>query len=268
MVKELIYCADCHEAIPNYDLSEFSRAKSLPEVEWNNEDLARVKKFLIVHRSHRMEKLLMKQDSGISAKLLYDPLRVTYFLAASGERKFLIRRTKTALDQPAFYEVIPGRLQIFDVSVQIQEDDLGKQVAADRELSRIPREKVQKFIQAFREEVARFSPESLGEVAESIEEGESSLQVFAGLKESVWKRILDRCCGDLNALERGQIQRFIDENRNPTQVLSLSIERRISILSLVERETPADMEDRKESSILTEDPFSSQNEKKVGKGRF
>ncbi len=242
--------------------------KSLPEVEWNNADLAKVKEFLNAHRSHRMEKLLMKPDSGISEKPFYEPLRVTYFLAVSGERKFLIRRTKTALDQPAFYEIISGRLQIFNVSLQIQEDDLFKQIAAEKGLSLMPREKVQRFIQAFREEVASFSPEALGEVAESIEEGESSLQAFGRLKEAGWERILDRCRGDWNEFERDQIKRFIDENRDPPHVLSLLIQRRISIISLVERESGAALEDQEERATAAEAQFSSRTEKKVEKGRF
>lgn len=267
MIKELIHCRACNQVIPNYDVSEFARAKSLPEVEWNNEDLARVKEFLTAHRGHRMEKLSVKDDSCLSEKPFYEPLRVTYFLAGSGERKFLIRRTKTALDQPAFYEIISGRLQIFNVSLQIQEDDLCKEIAAEKGLSLMPREKVQNFIQAFREEVASFSPEALGEIAESIEEGESSLQAFGSLKESVWERILDRCRGDWNELELDQIKRFIEENRDPPHVLSLLIQRRISIISLVERESGVGLEDREERATVAEAQFTSLAEKKVEKGR-
>ncbi len=268
MIKELIHCMDCHQVFPNYDASEFSRAKSLPGVEWNDEDLAKGKEFLTVHCGHRMEKLSLKLDSGISSKPSYEPLRETYFLAGSGERKFLIRRTKTALNQLASYEIVPGRLQVFNVSLRIQEEDLARQMAADSGLSQIPRQKVQGFIEAFREEIARFSPEAFGEVAESIEEGENSLQAFGSLKEFVWKRILDRGCGDWDGFERGQIQRFIDENRDPPQVLSLRIERRISILSLVEKGIPEDLEDRKESAPVAEAQFSLPAQEKVEKGRF
>jgi hypothetical protein len=267
MIKELIHCRECNQVIPNYGGFEWAAAKGLPEVEWNNADLAGVKEFLHVHRSHRMEKLLIKLDTGISAKPFYEPLRVTYFLAGSGQRNFLVRRTKIALDQPAFYEIISGRLQIFNVSLQIQEDELGKQMAADRELSLWPRRKVQRFIQAFREEVARLCPEVIGEALESIEEGESSLQAFGRLKESGWERILNRCRADLNDLELDQIKRFIAENRDPPQALSLLIQRRISIISLVERESGAALEDREERAAFAEAQFTPPAEKKVEKGR-
>lgn len=141
MIKELIRCTACNQVIPNYGGFELARANSLPGVEWNNADLARVKDFLTAHRGHPMEKLFIKADSCISEKPSYEPLRVTYFFAESGERKFLVRRTKTALDQPAFYEIFPGRLQILNKSLKIQEDDLGKQIAADKGLSLVPKER-------------------------------------------------------------------------------------------------------------------------------
>lgn len=98
MIKELIRCMVCNQVIPNYGGFELARANSLPGVEWNNADLARVKEFLTAHRGHPMEKLFIKADSGISEKPSYEPSRVTYFLADSSERKFLLRRTKTALE--------------------------------------------------------------------------------------------------------------------------------------------------------------------------
>lgn len=268
MIKELIRCTVCNQVIPNYGGFELARANSLPGVEWNNADLARVKEFLTAHRGHPMEKLFIKADSGISEKPSYEPLRVTYFLADSSERKFLLRRTKTALDQPAFYEIIPGRLQIFNMSLKIQEDDLCKQIAADRGLSLMPKEKVQRFIQAFREEVASISLQALGEVAESIEEGETSLQAYGSLKESIWERILDRCRWDFNGSELNEIRRFIDENRDPPDVLSLQLQRRISVISLVEAESGVDLQDREETGAVIEARSSSIVEKKVEKGRW
>ncbi|MDH4268324.1 MAG: hypothetical protein OEW45_22080 [Deltaproteobacteria bacterium] len=268
MIKELIRCTACNQVIPNYGGFELGRADTLPGVEWNNADLARVKDFLTAHRGHPMEKLFIKTDSCISEKPSYELMRVTYFFAESAERKFLVRRTKTALDQPAFYEIFPGRLQIFNKSLKIQEDDLGKQIAADKELSLVPKEKVQRFIQAFREEVASISLEALGEVAESIEEGETPLQAYGSLKESVWERILDRCRWDFKESELAEIRRFIDENREPPDVLSLQILRRISVISLVEAESGVDLRDREEIEEVMETRSSSLAEKKVEKGRF
>jgi len=49
--------------------------------------------------------------------------------------------------------------------------------------------------------------------------------------------------------------------------LSLLIRRRISIISLVKRESGADLEDREERAAVAEAQFISLAEKKVEKGR-
>lgn len=105
-------------------------------------------------------------------------------------------------------------------------------------------------------------------MAESIEEGETSLQAYGSLKESVWERILDRCRWDFNESEMAEIRRFIDENRDPPDVLSLQILRRISVISLVEAESGVDLRDREEIEEVMETRSSSIVEKKVEKGRF
>ena len=110
MIKKLIRCTACNQVIPNYEGSELTRSKSLPGVEWSNADLATAKKFLRLHSGHRLEELLVEENSWVSQKPSYEPLRESYCFASNAERKFLIRRTKAALDQPAFYEILPGRL--------------------------------------------------------------------------------------------------------------------------------------------------------------
>ncbi len=57
---------------------------------------------------------------------------VIYILARNAKGKFLIRRTKIALDQPASYVIIPGKLKISNVSLKIQEEDLRGEIAAEK----------------------------------------------------------------------------------------------------------------------------------------
>ena len=143
MIKNLIRCVVCNQVIPNYGGYELTRAKSLPGVDWSNADLASAKEFLHTHSGHPLEELIIEEDSWISEKPAYEPLRVTYILASNAERKFLIRRTKTALDQPASYEIIPGKLKISNVSLEIQEDDLRRQIAAEEGFSLLLKRKME-----------------------------------------------------------------------------------------------------------------------------
>ncbi len=265
MIRKLIRCTACNQVIPNYEGYELARDESLPGVEWSNMDLIRAKDFLRTHLGHPLEELSVEVGSWISEKPSYEPMRVTYFYASNDEQEFLIQRTKTALDQPVSYEIIPGRLQIVNVSLNIQEDDLRKQIAADSGFSLMAKEKVERFIQIFKKEVAGISLEELDREVESIQEGETSLQVYGKLAENRWAWIIAGCRRYFEESELKEIIRFVDENQNPPGVLSLQIQRRISIISLAAKGTGGSLKERKEKEAVLENHLSSITEKKVVK---
>ena len=253
MIKKLIRCTACNQIIPNYEGHELTRAKSLPGVEWSNADLATAKKFLRLHSGHRLEELLVEENSSVSQKPSYEPLRESYFFASNAERKFLIRRTKAALDQPAFYEILPGRLKVSNASLKIQEKDLRKQIAVEEGFSPLLKERMKRFVQVFRDEIAGISPEKVEEETKDIEEGEYSTLAYVGLTDSCWTRILNRCRLYFDESELQALGRFVDENRNPPDVLSILVERQISIISLAEAETGLGLQEKKE----TEEPIKA-----------
>jgi hypothetical protein len=234
MIKKLIRCSTCNQVIPNYEGYAVTQAQSLPGVEWSDADLVKAKEFLLTHSGHPLEELSVETDSLIGEKPAYEPIGVTYILASKEDKKYLIRRMRKELDQPASYEIIPGKLKLSNVSLRIQEYDLRKQIDAEKGFSLLLKRKMEKFIQAFRDEMAGISAEDFEREAEAIEEGETSLIAFGSLKDSRWERILNRCGRFFKESELMSIRRFIDENRNPLDVLSIQIQRRISIISLVE----------------------------------
>ena len=267
MIKKLIRCSACNQVIPNYEGFEVAQDQSLPGVDWSDADLAKAKEFLRAHFGHPLEELSIETDSLISEKPAYEPIGVTYILASNAHRrKFLIRRTRKALDQPASYAIIPGRLKLSNVSLRIQEYDLRKQIAAEKGFSLLLKRKMEKFIEAFRDETAGISPEDFEGEAEAIEEGETSMAAYGSFKDFHWERILDRCGRYFKESELKLIRRFIGENRVPPNVLSMQIQRRISVISLMEAESEEGVQKRKETvSVKTESDAVA--EKKVAKKR-
>jgi hypothetical protein len=232
LIKKLIRCASCNRVIPNYDGYELAQAQSLPGVEWSTSDLAGAKEFLRAHSGHPLEELTVEEDTWVSEKPCWEPVRVSYFLAGNADGKFLIRREKSALDQPAFYEILPGKLKISNVALTVEEEDLRKQIAADKRISPLLKERLEKFIQVFRDEIAGISPERFEEETEEVEEGESFLCAYGCLKDSRWARILNQCRLYFDESELKVINRIIDENRHPPDVLSIRVGRQISVISL------------------------------------
>jgi hypothetical protein len=230
MIEKLMRCTKCDEVIPHpASLGDMEESSLIPGVEWSDADLERQREFFRCHGAHPVEELRVHADTYISDKPSYEAVKVSYFEASNGQQSFLIRRTKPALDQPAIYQLIPGKLLVSNVSLNIQEEALHKQMAARNGFSPLTEEKIQKFIRAFREEVETIGPEMLAEEVEVAEEGETPLLSYGIFKEARWESILRRCAKDLEKADLNKVKNFIDENRQPDDVLSLLVQRKVSI---------------------------------------
>jgi hypothetical protein len=252
MIKKLIRCSSCNRVIPNYDGYELARGQSLPGVEWSNSDLAGAKEFLRAHSGHPLEELAVEEETWVGEKPCWEPLRVSYFLAGNAGGKFLIQRKKSTLDEPASYEILPGKLEISYVSLKVQEEEFRKQIAADKGVSPLLKERLERFIQVLRDEIAGISPERFEEEAEEVEEGESFLTAYGGLKDARWARVLNRCRLYFDGSELKVINRLIDENRHPPDVLSIRVDRRIAVISMTGAESRVDLSGGKETGEAVE----------------
>ena len=231
MVKKIIRCQQCHQVIPLLESNgDFGNSSALPGVEWSSEDLENQKEFFIGHGNHNIEELLVDPETFVSDKPSYEPVKTSYFEASNGRQKFLIRRTRVRLDQPARYELIPGQLQISNISASIQGNDLRKEISAQNGSLSLTEEKAEKFIQALQEEVENISPEKLTEEIEVTQEGETPLLAYGILKEVHWENVLRKCQNAFQKNDLTNIKKFIRENREPGDVLALQIHRQVTIL--------------------------------------
>lgn len=268
MIKRLVRCSTCNQVIPNYEGSILTQTQSLPEVEWSGADFGEAKKFLRTHAGHPLEELAVETDSLISEKPAYEPIGAAYILAENGQRrKFLIRRSRMALDQPAFYEIVPGKLQLSNVSLKIQEYDLRRQIAGEKKFSLLLKRKMEKFIEAFRDEMAAISPQDMEREAEAMEEGETSFIAYGSLKEYHWSRILKQCGRYFKESELKMIEEFIEENRNPPEVLSVQIQRRISVIQSAAMESAAGTQKGDQIGMEAEGDFDAIAERKSARNK-
>jgi len=239
MVEKLIRCTQCNQVIPLYDLfGDFGEPSALPGVEWASDDLDGQKEFLELHRGHVLEELLVDPETTVSDRPAFEPCRVTYMEAANGKERFLIKRVKEGYDRPAFYELIPGQIREADISLEIQEEELRKEIEWLNGSLPLPAEKVGKFIEAFREEVRTIPLEKWREEMEMTLPGETSLLTYGSIRASHWKNVLHRCENDFKGSELELIERFIRDHRQPGNILDLRIKNKISISNPLAK-TPA-----------------------------
>ena len=232
MVEKLIRCTQCNKVIPRYDSwGDFGATTALPGVEWASDDLDEQKEFLESHRHHPLEELFVDRETYVSDRPAFEPCKVAYVEASNGKERFLIKRIKEGYDRPAFYEIIPGKIRVADVSLEIQEEELRQQITWLNGSFPLTAEKVGKFIEAFRDEVKELSPENWREEMEMTSPGESSLLSYGSFRESHWEKVLHRCEGNFKDSELKLITRFIQEHRQPGNILDLKVRKRVSIFS-------------------------------------
>jgi len=232
MVERFIRCRQCNQILPvDRFFGDFEAPSLLPGVEWSDEDLNFRREFTFSHGNHPQEELWIDPETIFSEKPGYEPVKTSYFEATNGRQKFLIKRMKPGLEHPARYEILPGQMKISNLAIKIQEADLRRQISADPTSSALPPEKVSEFIAAFNKEVAAILPYCLFEAIEATAEGDPPRFIYAALKQERWEKILDGCAGNFQASELSWIREFIRNHRQPGEVLSALVDRKISFLA-------------------------------------
>jgi hypothetical protein len=239
LITKLIRCRRCNQVVPNYQGHELARMNSLPGVEWSDADIKAAGDFLKTHFRHPLEELSVIEGSHVAPESRLRKTGVTYLIAVGGERNFLVQRTKPGLDAPAAYELLSGGLKVVNVSLQIQEKDLRRQINSEKNFSPELKIKMKTFINAFRQEVAAIPPENFEGTAGEVEDGETSLAAYGSLDQARWDRIMNRCRNQFTDSERQALRQFVGENKNPPDVLSIEIHRSISVIPLLDIKSAA-----------------------------
>ncbi len=231
MIQKLLHCIRCHQLIPRFgDFGDFSASPSIPGVEWSPEDLQIQAEFFSQHHRHSIEELFPDLETLISDKPYVEPMKISYFEASNGKKKFLIKRTKNHLTRPAFYKLIPGRLKINIFSIKIQEVEICRELLAYDASQNLSKEKISKFIHALKGEVEKVTPENWDTQMQIIPDPEMPLSADGFLREEQWEKVFSCCQKDLPPEDIAKIKNFIFENGQSEKVLALRIQRKISIL--------------------------------------
>jgi hypothetical protein len=175
------------------------------------------------HGNHRTEELT-PVTPAISDKPYAEPLKVSYFEASNGKRRFVIKRWRRTIDDPCNYEIIDGRLEIALGTVRVQAEAIKKQFRMDHDAT-ISEKKLNYFIKAIQDEVKNLDPDAL----EVSAEGETPLISFYQLDSESVKRILTRCSDTFNWHELKLLRDFIIEHNEYDDVMTVIAQKEFTI---------------------------------------
>lgn len=231
MVEKLLRCSQCNQVIPLYgEFIDMNDDAHLPGVIWADDDQKIKEEFFSNHNGHVLEELTVDFDTYFSDKPSFELIKVSYFEATNGRERFLIKRSRERLDQPAHYEIIPGKLKISNVACEILEGELKKQLGTLNGSSQLAEEEINFLIKALQEELKNISPEELFQEIEIVEETETPLTLLGTFKDKQWQNIVQRLQNYLPEHQFTRILDFLEKNRLIKQVAPLFIQREMSFL--------------------------------------
>jgi hypothetical protein len=229
MMGTLIHCIDCNKVI-NTTEWDLCTPYEWDEGEIKEQEDNDRKAFEQRHKNHRIEELI-PVTHPISDKPYAEPLKISYFEASNGKRRFLIKRWRSTIDDPCAYEIIDGRLEIAHSKVRAQTEAIKKQFKMKHDLA-IPEKKLNCFAKAIQDEVKNLDPDTL----EVSAEGETPLISFYQLGRDCVERILTRCRDKFDGHELKLLRNFVIEHNEYDDVMTLVAKKEFSIKHEIQKD--------------------------------
>jgi len=212
-MKQLIRCVNCdavflktpYDQWPEYEMGSRESVESVQSIEKDD-----FKDFLIHHRGHRLEELKIIEDSYVSEKPYYEPVKTSYFRATNGKDMFVIKKFRRRIGDPLTYELIMGDYSLKCISIEIQEEEIIKQLKTEWRFSPPPQNKINAFIKLLRH---LSKTVDLRELERVREESPSPLVIYYKLDDVSLAYLMRNCRGIFKGNEYEEIEGFINRHK-------------------------------------------------------
>ncbi len=222
MTDRWIRCIECNEIahVTDYDCSpQYHCDKNLEEV--IEKPMDDMENYMSQHRHHKMENLSIIKDSFMSEGAYLEPLKVSYFEATNGQERFVIKRWRENINDPLQYELIPGCIKT-TISLEVQLDELRKQLHDEIKHAAIAETKIEQFIQIVEKVVSQFSA---GDKIEITAETDTPLISYCKMNTDCTGEVLNLSREIFNREELREIEQFIHRNNNYDESMTLLLKR-------------------------------------------
>ena len=166
--------------------------------------------FLIHHHGHRLENLKIIEDSFISEKAYYEPVKASFFKATNGKEKFVVKKFRDKIDEPLKYALIPGDYSLKCITVEIPSEEIEKQLK--RELKHLLSQgKIDAFLKLYRAIVEDIHIEDLERIPE---ESHHPLEIYYKIDEVRLMYLLRNCRNIFKGQEYSAMEDFIHRHKD------------------------------------------------------
>jgi len=224
--SSLIRCINCNTLYKTTPFDQY------PEYHYTNEakDFFETDKNDLIafeknHKGHNTEQLCIIENSSYSEGAYADPLRITYFEATNGKKKFLIKRWRKSIAEEFCYELVKGRLEIKS-TVVVQRRDLEKQIGFEIKNPPLADEIVKQFINIVEEEASLIDPE---QCADHLCETNDAHISYLPLNETSIANIVQKCRNSFAPEVSDRLSNFVLNNTEYDSVMSLMVKKQAVI---------------------------------------
>jgi hypothetical protein len=162
---------------------------------------------------------------------VFDPMAVSYIEVTNGKARMLVRRTRTAVDEPVQFQRVLGRLADNGPTVEIQENAIKNEMKYHFSWAPLTfdDQKIARFVELFKELVKGFDPRSICPSEFSYTDENIS---YAVLEDWMLKALLAKCASFFVPAELAFIRRFVEAHRSSSDVMALVMRRQVMIAEL------------------------------------
>ena len=230
-----IHCVTCNAVFHKTPYDQ------VPEHEWGVEDspdLARTvekddyQNFLQDHRGHRLEELQVVEGSFMGTGDYREPVKTSYWKATNGKERFVIKGSRQSIRDPLRYQLIRGDYQVKCISLEIQSQEITKQLEIEFRTNPLSQEKITALLHLLREITLGLDAGHLERVAE---ESLNPLEIYYRIDDVHAAFLLRKCRKIFNREEFEMIQEFVHHQREDG-VLLLRGKHQIQMLEVARAE--------------------------------
>lgn len=212
-MNQLIRCKNCDEIFMKTPFDQY------PEYEWDpsrslgnfrNIERDDFQDFLIHHHGHRLENLKIIEDSFVSERPYFEPIKTSFFKATNGKEKFVIRKFRKKIDEPLTYQLIPGDYSLKCIAVEIQSEEISKQLKREWKPP-LPQAQIDAFLKLYRTIAENIEIKDLERVAE---ESHHPLEIYYKIDDLRLMYLLRNCRNIFKGKEFSAMEEFIQREKD------------------------------------------------------
>jgi hypothetical protein len=226
--EKFIRCSVC-DAIHHVSPFDKAPAYTLVGIELEERATDDWRLFMEQHAGHRLEPLKASGERFFPGGAPLDPMSVGYIEVTNGQERYLLRRARKSIQQPTAYELVQGRLKDAGLTVEIQENEIKKEMK--NHFSWAPAScpdepKIARFVSLFKEVATMLDPYRIQISQDSYTDDSISHGILDSAALDV---LIERCAVYFSPDQLTSIRRFIETHRDGYGVMTLVLRRQLSI---------------------------------------